>query len=150
MNAVPRLPPARQPLALIVDRDADTRCMYADYLQFARWNSDEVGDGRDGLIKGLTGDYDVIITETRLPSIDGYDLCRILKHDWITAAVPIVFLTGDALPRDVDRAYRAGGDVVLIKPCLPDRLLAELNRQLAGSRRFQRGFKGFAADQLRR
>jgi hypothetical protein len=62
--------------------------------------------------------------------LSGYDLCRLLKHHRITAAVPIVCVTGDAFEPDVARAREAGADIVLIKPCLPDRLVIELNRQI--------------------
>jgi two-component system cell cycle response regulator DivK len=119
-----------RPIALIVDRDADTRRMYADYLEFASWDSEEATDGRAGLVKALTRYHDVISTDTRLSFISGYELCRILKRDRITAAIPIVVVTGDAYESDIRRARLAGADAVLVKPCLPDALVRELNRQL--------------------
>jgi DNA-binding response OmpR family regulator len=119
-----------QPIALIVDRDRDTRQMYAEYLKFASWKSEEADDGRDALAKAVARHHDVIVTETRLPLLSGYDLCRMLKHHRNTAAVPIVCVTGDAFEPDVARAREAGADIVLIKPCLPEWLIIELNRQI--------------------
>jgi DNA-binding response OmpR family regulator len=119
------------PIALIVDRDADTRSMYADYLRLESWDSEEAADGRDAFVKALTRRHDVIVTETRLQFVSGYDLCRLLKHHRTTAGIPIVVVTCDVFDSDLDRAHRAGADVVLTKPCLPDRLVLALNRQVA-------------------
>ena len=130
-HATPRPSGATPPTALIVDRDADTRRMYAEYLKFASWVGEEAADGRAALILALTRHHDVIVTANRLGFISGHDLCRMLKHDRATAATPIVFVTGEAFKSDVLRARQAGADVVLVKPCLPERLLLELNRQLA-------------------
>ena len=75
------------PIALIVDRDADTRSMYADYLRLESRDSEEAADGRDAFVKALTRRHDVIVTETRLRFISGYDLCRLLKHHRTTAGI---------------------------------------------------------------
>jgi DNA-binding response OmpR family regulator len=111
--------------------------MYEEYLIFARWLADHAEDGQVAWQKTRSIYYDAIVTETRLASIDGYDLCRQLKHDGMTAATPIIVVTGDALDADVARARHAGADTVLLKPCLPHVLMHELNRQLANT--FQRG-----------
>jgi DNA-binding response OmpR family regulator len=116
---------------LLVDRHADTRFMYEEYLGLAGWIADHAEDGQVAWHKTRSIHYDAIVTETRLASIDGYDLCRHLKHDGMTAAIPIVVVTGDALDADVARARHAGADTVLLKPCLPQVLMHELNRQLA-------------------
>ena len=53
-------------------------------------------DGRDALAKALTGRYDAIVAETRLPGIDGYQLCQLLRRDPATLHTPILFVTADA------------------------------------------------------
>ena len=58
-----------QPIALIVDRDADTRCMYAEYLKFTSWRSEQAADGRDAFIKALTRELNRQIgRETTFPT----------------------------------------------------------------------------------
>ena len=131
INTGLRPPGATPPTALIVDRDADTRRMYAAYLEFASWVAEEAADGGAALTMALKRHHDAIVTASRLGYISGHDLCRMLKHDRATATTPIVFVTGEAFKSDVLRARQAGADVVLVKPCLPERLLLELNRQLA-------------------
>jgi two-component system cell cycle response regulator DivK len=123
----------RPTTALLVDRDADTRTMYAEFLQRSRYNTDEAEDGREALAKAISLRPDVIVTETRLPGINGYDLCELLHKDVATRAIPVIFVTGDAFAGDVRHAADAGADAVLIKPCLPQQLLSEIRRLLSAS-----------------
>jgi len=132
MNTIPLLAAwsQRPPVALLVDRDADTRRMYAEYLKLSRCVIDEAEDGREALAKALVRHPDVIVTETRLPGLSGFDLCELLRSDTGTRTIPIVVVTGDAFETDVRRAQEAGADAVLIKPCLPEMLLKEIHRVL--------------------
>lgn len=120
--------------ALLVDRDSDTRRMYAEYLKFGAWSVDEAADGREALAKAIAARPDIIVTESRLPGISGFDLCTILKRDSTTQAIPIVMVTGDAFAADLQRAQSAGADAVLVKPCLPETLIGEIGRLLARSK----------------
>jgi len=117
-----------QPLALICDRDADTRRLYAEYLKLSACSVEEAEDGREALAKAIARQPDIIVTEARLPGIDGIDLCQLLRHDTATSTIPILCVTGDA--RQVDRAQTVGIDAVLVKPCLPESLLAEIHHLL--------------------
>src|SRR5262245_56835956 len=104
--------------------------MYGEYLrQSAVVEFEEASDGREALAKALTHPRDVIVTETRLPGIDGYELCQLLRRDLATKTTPIIVVTGESVPDNLERARKAGADAVLVKPCLPDALLAEIRRQ---------------------
>ena len=73
----------------LVDRDPDTRKMYAEYLRLsAACETDEAEDGREALAKAMSRHPDVIVTETRLPGINGFDLCTLLRRDTSTSAIP--------------------------------------------------------------
>jgi CheY-like chemotaxis protein len=118
------------PFALLVDHDPDTRKMYAEYLRLASCQTDEAEDGREALAKALTRHPDVIVTEMRLPGMSGLDLCALLRRDDSTRAIPIVVVTADAVEENLRRAKAAGADVVLVKPCRPETLRAEISRVL--------------------
>jgi CheY-like chemotaxis protein len=138
-------------LALIVDRDADTRAMYGQYFRAARCEVEEASDGREALAKALTVRPGVIVTETRLPGIDGYELCGLLRRDPETRDIPIVVVTADTYPPHIERARQSGADSVLIKPCLPDVLWTEVRRLADKSAHLrERGteLRGRIADQL--
>jgi CheY-like chemotaxis protein len=142
---------AQPAMALVVDRDPDTRKMYAEYLKLSSCLIEEAEDGREALAKAISQLPDIIITETQLPGISGFDLCSLLRQDEATNAIPIVVVTGDAFGIDVRRAQMAGADVVLIKPCLPEALGAEIVRLLDQSsalRERARAVREKAHDQL--
>src|SRR5438067_10540187 len=103
----------RRVLALLVESDSDTRRMYAEYLKLASCEIDEAGDGREALAKAISRPPDVIVTDTRLPGMNGFDLCSLLRRDVTTQTIPIVVVTGETFPSDVSRAEEAGADVVL-------------------------------------
>ena len=137
-------------VALLVDRDQDTRHMYAEYLKLGNWHVDEASDGREALAKAIALHPDVIITETRLPGIDGITLCGLLRRDVTTNAIPVIFVTGDAYPADVERAMSAGGDLVLTKPCLPEDLLTRLRTVVGDSRQLRTRAAAVRVDALDR
>jgi two-component system, cell cycle response regulator DivK len=113
---------------LLADCDQDTRQMYGEFLRQSSVELDEAADGREALAKALARPHDVIITETRLPGISGYELCQLLRRDVATKSTPIIVVTAEAFATSLERARKAGADVVLVKPCLPDVLLAEIRR----------------------
>jgi two-component system, cell cycle response regulator DivK len=121
------------PLVLICDPDVDTRGLYRESVTHAGWRVDEAEDGRDALAKALARQPALVITETRVPLLDGFTLCELLRRDSLTRQAPILVVTGDAYPLHVLRARAAGADAVLVKPCLPDRLLREMERLLVNS-----------------
>lgn len=129
----PLTSPRPLPLALLADGDADSRSMYADSLKLARWAVVEAADGRDALALALTERPDIIVTDSRLPGIGGVELCVVLRRDVATRTTPIVIVTGDAVVRDLERAKSSGADSVLVKPCLPETLIAEAARLIEQS-----------------
>jgi len=120
--------------ALLADRDDDTRQIYGAFLRALSVDLDEASDGREALAKALARQHDVVVTETRLPGINGYELCQLLRRDMATKATPIIVVTAEAFASNLERARRAGADKVLVKPCLPDQLLMEMRRLVGRSR----------------
>src|SRR5262245_24093765 len=118
--------PTAHARALLADSDHDSRQMYSEYLRAACFDVFEAEDGREALAKAISRRPQVIVTETQLPGIDGFHLCELLRADLFLRATPITVCTADAVPADLARAERAGADVVLTKPCLPEQLLAEI------------------------
>ena len=127
----------RPPIALLVDRDPETRFLYAEGLRHHGWSVDEAGDGPSALAKALTILPDVIVTETRLPGFDGLSLCGLLQRDVSTTGTPVIFVTGDAVATDIEHCHEAGASRVLTKPCLPDELFAAMHALLEQSHRLR-------------
>ena len=66
-----------------------------------------------------------------LPHMDGWEAIRRLKRDPVTTGIPIIACTAHVLGKSCERAVDAGCNAYLTKPCLPARLLAEVQRVLA-------------------
>jgi CheY-like chemotaxis protein len=118
----------RKALVLLVDPDEDSRAPHAESLRSAAFDVEEAIDGREALVRAAASTPTIIVTETRLRFIDGYALCSLFRRDPPTRDTAIIVLTGDALPAQLDRARDSGADLVLVKPCPPEHLLAELER----------------------
>ncbi|HZP47884.1 MAG TPA: response regulator [Vicinamibacterales bacterium] len=114
--------------ALIVDADADTRALFHTALALAGWDVVEALDGRDAMTKALTEPPSLIITEWRLPIVDGRALCDILRRDDATRSVPILVVTSEARSNELDLIKRAGANGVFVKPTPPDAVVREARR----------------------
>jgi CheY-like chemotaxis protein len=119
------------PLILVVDPDPDTQSMYVAGLALSGWIADAVTDGREALAKAISCRPAAIVTETRVPRLDGFELCRLLRSDPDTQHIPILVVTSDAEEKRVAAAEAAGADRVLIKPCLPDELARAIEATLS-------------------
>jgi CheY-like chemotaxis protein len=108
------------PRLLIADPDRDTRELYSDWFRQNGYDVVQASNGRDALEKALATRLSLVITETWLPQVDGFALCQHLRQRPETSGVPIIIVTADARPAALDRAFRAGANVVLVKPVTPD------------------------------
>ena len=118
------------PKVLIADADIDSHQIYATALGFDDRALTFATDGRDALVAALKDPYALLITETRLPYIDGYALCNLLRGDNATRTMPIIVVTTDSRPAARQRALQAGANAVIIKPFDSGLLQAEA-RELA-------------------
>jgi putative two-component system response regulator len=73
---------------------------------------------------------DLILLDTTLPDMDGFSLARDIKSDFLSADIPIVFLTLASEPDEERRALREGGADVITKPLTPEGLHARVDTQL--------------------
>jgi len=119
-----------QPLVLVVEDYSDAREMYAAYLQFSGFEVAEATNGVEAIEKAQSLTPDIILMDLALPRMDGWEATRRLKADDRTKHIPIVALTGHALPGHSEGARQAGCDAFVTKPCLPDALVAEIKRLL--------------------
>jgi DNA-binding response OmpR family regulator len=81
-------------------------------------------DGREGLLAGLDRDFDVMVVDRRLPSVDGLGIVEALRRGRVT--VPILLLTALGTVADRVDGLDAGADDYLVKPFEFDELLARL------------------------
>ena len=120
------------PVVLVIEDDRDCRRFYAEALHDASFEVVEAHNGLQAMEKAADSQPDVILTDLGIPGIDGFELCRRLKMDPRTSAVPIVAITGRYLSAfDHERVRRHGGACVLIKPIAAADLVSNLRKVLA-------------------
>ena len=73
-------------------------------------------DGRSGIELARSAQPDVILMDINLPGISGLTALRILSADPATAHIPVVALSANAMPRDIERGMAAGFFRYLTKP----------------------------------
>ena len=119
---------------LIVEDFADSRDMYVEFLTA---NGFDVSAAEDGLaaLESIQGSQpDVVVLDVALPKLDGLSVLRQLRADRRYASLPVLTLSA-SLGVDYQRiALAAGATEALEKPCLPEELLAALQKVLKARR----------------
>jgi CheY-like chemotaxis protein len=113
---------------LVADDDADMRLYLAGCLRGFGWAAltvTQAANGRDALLLARTLTIDLIICDLVLPGLDGPALCRTLKADAATAAIPILLVSGEV------RVLPDCADGFLEKPFNAAGLRAQVERLLA-------------------
>lgn len=88
-------------------------------------------NGRRGVELARTRQPKVILMDINLPDISGFDALKILHDDPATAHIPIVALSANAMPRDIDKGMKAGFFRYLTKPIKVNEFMDALDEALA-------------------
>jgi CheY-like chemotaxis protein len=116
---------------LVVHPDPDMREQYALMLADIALDVQRADDGRIALARVLASPPTLLLTEARVPFIDGCALCQVLRSDPATAHLPIVIATTDSVPAGILRARAAGADAVLIKPFATEVFIGAVRQAVA-------------------
>jgi two-component system cell cycle response regulator DivK len=120
-------------VVLLVQPERDDREMYAEFFRHQGWLPIPVSTAGDAL--RVAPIADVIIAGILLPGdMDGVEFIAQLKADERTKSIPVIVLTTCAWKIERERAEKAGCDMFLTKPCLPDDLERAVRRVLARRR----------------
>jgi putative two-component system response regulator len=77
---------------------------------------------------------DIILLDIRMPEMDGYEVCRILRQDPQTHDVPVIFISALQETEDKVNAFKAGGVDYVVKPFQVEEVLARVHTHIALSR----------------
>ena len=123
-----------RPRILLVEDHADTRLMYGEFLG-PDYDVMAVGDGVAAL-EALEGQVpQIIVTDLALPRLDGFELIARVRGDARFASIPIIALSGYTGVEHDQRMTRVHPITVLQKPCLPETLVQEVEKNLRGTTR---------------
>ena len=109
---------------LIVDDEPNLLRALEACLRSEGFDTTTARSGPDALVKVAQSIPDLVLTDVRMPGMSGYELARHLRESPRTALVPIVLLTARTDTVDRIEGFRAGVDGYVIKPFIPDELVA--------------------------
>ena len=116
---------------LIIDDDNNIAELISLYLTKECFETKIVNDGEQALKEFQTFQPDLLLLDLMLPGIDGYQVCREIRH---TSDVPIIMLSAKGETFDKVLGLELGADDYIIKPCDSNELVARVRAVL---RRFK-------------
>jgi len=75
-----------------------------------------VRGGKDALTAIAQDAPDLVVLDLMLPDMDGFEVCRSIKENPDTSAIPVVMLTAKKSSRDLERGRQVGADAYITKP----------------------------------
>lgn len=97
---------------LLVEDEEKLARMVELELRYEGYQVHKSFDGRSGLERALSGEYDLVLLDIMLPGINGYELLRQIKP----TGTPVIFITAKGSVQDRVQGLRAGADDYLVKP----------------------------------
>ena len=120
---------AREKILIVDDEE--------DILELVRYNLSKEGyrvqcasSGEDGLTSARSENPDLVLLDLMLPGIDGLDVCRLLKGDGRTKAIPVIILSAKGEESDIVTGLEIGADDYIVKPFSPAVLRARVKTVL--------------------
>ena len=117
-------------LVLIADDDVDIVRFVALNLRLEGFDVVVASDGQDALDKALDARPSLILLDTMMPRMDGYEVCSRLRDEQPDAPIAVIMLTARSLDADRAMAFTAGADDWVTKPFDPADLVSKVKAHL--------------------
>lgn len=116
---------------LIIEDDREIAELIAIHMRDMAFETETTVSGQEGLEKGLTGNYHLILLDLMLPDLDGVEVCRTLRIEKVPT--PIIMLTARSEEIDKVLGLETGADDYITKPFSIRELLARVKAVLRRS-----------------
>lgn len=117
---------AAENVVLVVDDVPENLSLLYDALDQAGYLVLAATDGVAALESARQAMPSVILLDALMPGMDGFEVCRRLKADFLTQHIPVIFMTGLTETEHVVTAFGAGGTDYVTKPIKPAEVLARI------------------------
>ena len=118
---------------LLIEDDAELVHAIQLRLEANHYAVLSAADGNEGLQKVHQERPDLIILDIRLPKMDGFKLCRMIKYDEEYKGIPVIILTARVQPADIEMGKEVGADVYMTKPFKNEELLHNIETLLTAA-----------------
>ncbi|WP_202424386.1 response regulator transcription factor [Duganella levis] len=126
-----------RPGILIVDDEREELRFLTDLLRRQLYHVRTASDGMAGYQAALASPPDLILLDVRMPGMDGFAACRLLKANPVTRPIPVIFLSALDEPDERVAGLAMGGVDFVAKPYHPAEVFARvrIHLELAGLRK---------------
>lgn len=124
-------------IVLIVDDIPENLSLLHDALDESGYTVLVATNGESALQRARQSLPDVILLDAVMPGMDGFEVARRLKADFVTHHIPIVFMTGLTETEHVVAAFAAGGADYVTKPIRPAEVLARIGAHVHNARQMR-------------
>ena len=125
------MPPTR---ILLVDDYPDALEIWGLYLRAQGYEVETAEDGLAAVDRAHKSAPDIIVLDLELPGITGFEAAVRLRSSAETRDIPLIAATGYSHVKQLNQARESGFDPIVVKPCEPAALVAEIERLLADVR----------------
>lgn len=107
---------------LVAEDEPDIRALIAFSLRYAGYQVVEAVNGTDAVALAEQELPDLILLDVRMPKVNGYEACRLLKARASTRDIPIIFLSARGQDAEIKHGLALGAEEYILKPFAPDEL----------------------------
>ena len=107
---------------LVAEDEPDIRGLLVFSLQYAGYKVVEALNGEDAVKLAEVEQPDLILLDVRMPKMNGYEACSVLKAQEATRGIPVVFLSARGKETEIKQGLELGAEEYILKPFAPDEL----------------------------
>ena len=114
------------PTALIVDDEPEANKLLSMLVKLRGYRTESAYTGVEALAMARRQAPDVVFLDLMLPDASGFEVCRALRAEGPTGAVPVVMVTARLAEENRTQSFRAGATAYVPKPYTPDQIFRAL------------------------
>ena len=119
---------------LIIEDDADLRESLSDLLG-ATYDIEVAENGLIGLKQALRNPPDLILLDLKMPDMDGFQTCKLIRSDPEYDGIPVIIVSGYNSADDRTQAFENGADDFVAKPFSNSEMLSRIQRKIGVSKK---------------
>ena len=115
---------------LIAEDERDIRELIKFTLEFEGYRVLVSINGEEALQIVYNEAPDLVLLDVRMPRVDGYEVCRIIKNDPSLQHIPVAFISAKGQQAEIEEGLEAGAEEYLLKPFSTEQLVGLVSRLL--------------------